>query len=47
MNERQIKLVIIEKAELMARLLIGKSDVELRKTKDGVSVHKVNRSKVA
>ena len=46
MNERQIRMMLVEKADIIAKLLAGKSDVEIRNAKNGISVHEVKRSKV-
>lgn len=41
--ERQIKLAIEENAAVMARILASGKDIELRKSKDGISFAEVTK----
>lgn len=47
MSERDLKLQIIEKAEVIAKAMAHGKDVELRKTASGVSVCEVSKKIVA
>ena len=47
MSEKDIKLQIIEKAEVSAKAMAQGKDVELRKTANGVSVCEVSKKIVA
>ena len=47
MSEADIKLKIIEKAEIIAKALCKGKDVELRKSASGVSVAEVSKKVVA
>ena len=46
MNEREIKLSIIDKAEIISKLLSRGKDVEIRKVRDEVTVAEVKRTVV-
>lgn len=46
-NERQIKMSIIENAELIAKSLAKGKDVELRKSVNGVTVAEVSKKVIA
>lgn len=47
MTERDIKLQIIEKADVIAKAMAHGKDVELRKTANGISVCEVSKKIVA
>ena len=46
LSEREIKLSIIEKAEIISKLLSKGKDVEIRKVRDEVTVAEVKRAVV-
>lgn len=46
MTQREIKLLIIEKAELIAELLTKKNDVELRTDANGIKIIAVKKTVV-
>lgn len=47
MTERDLKLQIIEKADVIARAMAHGKDVELRKTANGISVCEISKKVVA
>lgn len=47
MNEREIKLKIIEKADEIAKSICKGKDVELRKSTSGISVCEVSKRVVS
>lgn len=47
MSEQDLKLQIIEKAEVIAKAMSHGKDVELRKTANGISVCEVSKKIVA
>lgn len=47
MTERQIKEMIIDKADVIAKSLYKGNDCEIRKSKDGVSVSEFRRRVIA
>lgn len=47
MNEKDLKLQIIEKAEVIAKAIAHGKDVELRKTANGVSVCEISKKIVS
>lgn len=47
MSERELKLKIIEKAEIIAKAISRGKDVELRKSASGISVCEVSKRVVA
>lgn len=47
MSERDIELIIIEKAPEMARILHNRNDCELRTSPNGVAVIKVKKEVIS
>ena len=47
MNERELRLKVIEQAETIAKAISKGKDVELRKSASGVSVCEVSKKVVA
>jgi hypothetical protein len=47
LNERQIKLQIIEKAELIAKSLARGKEIEIKKLANGVTVEEINRKVIS
>ena len=47
MSEKDLKLQIIEKAEIIAKAMVHGKDVELRKTASGVSVCEISKKVVS
>lgn len=47
MTERDLKVQIIEKAEVIAKAMAHGKDVELRKTANGISVCEISKKVVA
>ncbi len=47
MNQREIKLKIIEQAENMAKILVKGKDCEIRKSANGVSIAEISKKIVA
>lgn len=47
MTERDLKVQIIEKAEVIAKAMANGKDVELRKTANGISVCEISKKVVA
>ncbi len=47
MNEREIKLKIIEQAENMAKILTKGKDCEIRKSANGVSIAEISKKVVS
>lgn len=47
MSERELKLKIIEKAEIIAKAISRGKDVELRKSASGISVCEINKKVVS
>lgn len=43
MSEREIKISIIENAEIMAKILFNGKDVELRKDENNVKILSINK----
>ena len=43
MSEREIKLKIIENADKIAKIIVGGSDCEIRKSKNGVSIADISK----
>lgn len=46
MNEREIKLKIIEQSENIAKSIIKGKDVEIIKTSDGISIKEISKKKL-
>ena len=47
MNERELRLKVIEQAETIAKAIIRGKDVELRKSASGISVCEVSKKVVS
>lgn len=47
MNERELRLKVIEQAETIAKAISRGKDVELRKSANGVSVAEISKRVVA
>ena len=47
MNERELRLKVIEQAETIAKAISREKDVELRKSANGISVCEVSKKVVA
>ena len=47
MNERELRLKVVEQAEAIAKAISRGKDVELRKSESGISVCEVSKKVVA
>ena len=47
MNEREIKLKIIEQSESMAKSIANGKDVEIVKTSTGISIKEISKKRLA
>lgn len=43
MSQRELKLLIAEKAEEIAEVLLKGKDCEIRKSKDGISIAEISK----
>lgn len=46
MNDRELKLLIIEYAEVIAGILVKGKDCEIRRSRDGISIAEVGKKVV-